>query len=115
MLYLFNSNSFLHIYCLLFTVMMVVFHAVHTGVLTLPSPTDTDWIETVASFIEDNKLPLYEKVKSITAQVAAIVGKMKHRDIIPPLNLRHLPWQFSDKEGTIFATELSQSIEANLM
>ncbi|KAJ7250567.1 hypothetical protein C8J57DRAFT_1520979 [Mycena rebaudengoi] len=96
-------------------VMMVVFHAVHTGILTLPSPTPINWIETVASFIEDNKAPLHEKVNTINAQVAAIVGEMKHKNIVPRLNLRHLPWKFSDKEATIFATELSQSIEANLM
>ncbi|KAJ7282414.1 hypothetical protein C8J57DRAFT_1295352 [Mycena rebaudengoi] len=96
-------------------VMMVVFHAVHTGILTLPSPTITDWLETVASFIEDNRVPLYKKVNTITAQVAAIVGAMKHRNIITQLNPLHLPWKFSDLEGTIFATELSQLIEANLM
>ncbi|KAJ7253195.1 hypothetical protein C8J57DRAFT_1349098 [Mycena rebaudengoi] len=96
-------------------VMMVVFHAVHTGILTLPRPARTNWIETVASFIKDNKVPLYEKVNTITAQVAAIVGEMKHRNIIPRLNPLHLPWKFSDKKATIFATELSQSIEANLM
>jgi hypothetical protein len=95
--------------------MMVVFHAVHKDILTLPSPTATDWIETVASFIEDNKVPLNEKVNTITAPVVAIVGQMKHRDIIPWLNLRHLPWKFSEQEGTIFATALSQLIEANLM
>ncbi|KAJ7217463.1 hypothetical protein C8J57DRAFT_1395739 [Mycena rebaudengoi] len=94
-------------------VMMVVFHAVHTGILTLPSPTRTDWMETVASFIKDNRMPLYEKVNTITPQVAAIVGEMKHRNII--LNRLHLLWRFSDKEATIFATELSQLIEANLM
>jgi hypothetical protein len=95
--------------------MMVVLHAVHTGVLTLQSPTITDWTETVVSFIEDNKLPLQEKVNTITAQVAAIVRQMKHRDIIPQLNPQYLPWKFSDIEATIFATELFQSIEANLM
>ncbi|KAJ7282255.1 hypothetical protein C8J57DRAFT_1710478 [Mycena rebaudengoi] len=96
-------------------VMMVVFHAVHTGILTLPSPTPADWIETVASFIEDNKVLLHEKVNTITAQVAAIVGQMKHRNIIPRLNPQHLPWKFSELEGTTFATELFQFIEANLM
>jgi hypothetical protein len=91
--------------------MMVAIHAVHTGVLTLPSPTATDWTQIVASFIQANKVPPHEKVNTITVQVAAIVGKMKHRNINPC----HLPWKFSDMEGTIFATELSQSIEANLM
>ncbi|KAJ7842271.1 hypothetical protein B0H14DRAFT_2781477 [Mycena olivaceomarginata] len=93
--------------------MMVVFHAVQPDVLT--SPTAKNWIQTVASFIEDNKVPLHEKANTITAQVAAIVGEMKHRNIIPQLNPRHLPWEFPDKEATIFATELSQSIVANLM
>ncbi|KAJ7813424.1 hypothetical protein B0H14DRAFT_2853877 [Mycena olivaceomarginata] len=95
--------------------MMVVFHAVQPEVLTLVSPTVKDWIQTVASFIEDNKVPLHEKANTITAQVAAIVGEMKHRNIIPQLNLRLLPWEFPDEEATIFATELSQSILANLM
>ncbi|KAJ7708486.1 hypothetical protein B0H14DRAFT_2646621 [Mycena olivaceomarginata] len=85
------------------------------GVLTLASSTAKDWILTVASFLEDNKVLLHEKANTITAQVAAIVGKMKHRNIIPRLNLRHLPWKFSDREATILATELSQSIVANLM
>ncbi|KAJ7282404.1 hypothetical protein C8J57DRAFT_1295305 [Mycena rebaudengoi] len=96
-------------------VMMLVFHAVHTGILTLPSPICTDWIETVASFIKDNRVPLYEKINTITAQVAAIVEEMEQRNIIPWLNPLHLPWKFSDLEGIIFATELSQLIEANLM
>ncbi|KAJ7689091.1 hypothetical protein B0H14DRAFT_3051396 [Mycena olivaceomarginata] len=95
--------------------MMVVFHAVQPSVLTLASPTAKDWIQTVASFIEDNKVPLHEKANTIIAQVAAIVGEMKHRNIIPQLNLLHLPWYFPDKKATIFATELSQSIVANLM
>ncbi|KAJ7784043.1 hypothetical protein B0H14DRAFT_2959301 [Mycena olivaceomarginata] len=95
--------------------MMVVFHAVQPSVLTLVSPTAKDWIQTVVSFVEDNKVPLHEKANTITAQVAAIVGQMKHRNIIPRLNLQHLPWEFPDKEATIFATELSQSIATNLM
>lgn len=95
--------------------MMVVFHKVHTGVLTLSSPTTMDWMGTLGSFIEDNTFPLHKKINTITAQVAAIVAQMKHRNIIPQLSIRHLPWSFSDQEGTIFATKLSQSIEANLM
>jgi hypothetical protein len=69
----------------------------------------------VASFIEDNKVPLHKKANTITAQVAAIVGEMKHRNIIPRLNLLHLTWEFPDRKATILATELSQSIVANLM
>ncbi|KAJ7318719.1 hypothetical protein DFH08DRAFT_819618 [Mycena albidolilacea] len=95
--------------------MMVVFHAVQPDVLTLVAPTVKDWIQTVASFIEDNKVPLCRKADIITAQVAAIVEEMKHRNIIPQLNLQHLTWDFPDEEATIFATELSQSIMANLM
>ncbi|KAJ7721916.1 hypothetical protein B0H14DRAFT_3006869, partial [Mycena olivaceomarginata] len=95
--------------------MMVVFHAVQPGVLTLVSPTAKDWIQTVASFIEDNKVPLNEKANTITTQVEALIGAMKHRNIIPQLNPRHLPWKFSDDEATIFATELSQFIVANPM
>ncbi|KAJ7856112.1 hypothetical protein B0H14DRAFT_2753488 [Mycena olivaceomarginata] len=95
--------------------MMVVFHAVQPAVLTLVSSTAKDWIQTVASFIEDNKVPLQEKANTITAQVAAVVGAMKHRNIIPQLNPQHLPWEFSDEEATVFATELSQFIVANLM
>ncbi|KAJ7801259.1 hypothetical protein B0H14DRAFT_2615537 [Mycena olivaceomarginata] len=34
-------------------------------VLTLVSPTVKDWIQTVASFIEDNKVPLHEKAKTL--------------------------------------------------
>ncbi|KAJ7820360.1 hypothetical protein B0H14DRAFT_2834126 [Mycena olivaceomarginata] len=95
--------------------MMVVFHAVQPAVLTLVSSTAKDWIQTVASFIEDNKVSLQEKANTITAQVAAVVGVMKHRNIIPQLNPQHLPWEFSGEEATIFATELSQCIVANLM
>ncbi|KAJ7721226.1 hypothetical protein B0H14DRAFT_587251 [Mycena olivaceomarginata] len=95
--------------------MMVVFHAVQPAVLTLVSSTAKDWIQTVASFIDDNKVPLHKKANTITAQVAAIVGDMKHRNIIPRLNLQHLPWKFPDREAAILATELSQSIVANLM
>jgi hypothetical protein len=95
--------------------MMTVFHAVHTNVLTLVSPTAKDWMQTMASFVEDNKVPLHENINTITAQVVAIVGEMKHRNIIPRVSLQHLPWKFSDEEATIFATELSQSVEANLM
>ena len=69
----------------------------------------------MASFIEDKKVPLQEKANTITAQVAAIVGAMKHRNIIPSLNFLHRPWKFSDKEAITFATELSQAIQANLM
>ncbi|KAJ7318709.1 hypothetical protein DFH08DRAFT_891774 [Mycena albidolilacea] len=94
---------------------IVVFHAVQPDVLTLVSPTAKDWMQTVASFIEDNKVPLHKKANTITAQVAATIGEMKHRNIIPRLNLQHLPWEFPDKEARIFATELSQSIVANLM
>jgi hypothetical protein len=72
-------------------------------------------MQTVASFIEDNKVPLHEKANTIATQVAAIVEEMKHRNIIPELDLRDLPWEFPDKEATIFATELSQSILANLI
>jgi hypothetical protein len=115
MVHLFTLDCSLHLYYLLFTVMMVVFHAVQPGVLTLVSSTAKDWIQTVASFIEDNKVPLHEKANTITAQVAVIVEEMKHRNIIAWLNLRHLPWEFPDMEATIFATELSQSIVANLM
>jgi hypothetical protein len=114
MLHLFTPGCYLHLYYLLFTVMMVVFHAVQPAVLTLAS-SPKDWIQTVASFIEDNKVPLHEKANTITAQVAAIVGEMKHRNIIPRLNLRHLPWKFPDREATILANELSQCIVANLM
>ncbi|KAJ6572315.1 hypothetical protein B0H19DRAFT_1256206 [Mycena capillaripes] len=96
-------------------VMMVVFHAVHTSVLTLVSPTTMDWMQAVASFIEDNKVPLHEKANTILAHVAATVGEMKHRSIIPQLNPQHLPWEFSDMDATTFATELSQSIKGNLM
>ncbi|KAJ7801252.1 hypothetical protein B0H14DRAFT_2896581 [Mycena olivaceomarginata] len=95
--------------------MMVVFHAVQPGVLALASPSPKDWRQTVASFIEHNKVPLQEKANTITTQVAAVVGAMKHRNIIPQLNPQHLPWEFSDEEATIFATELSQFIVANLM
>ncbi|KAJ7902632.1 hypothetical protein B0H14DRAFT_2666885 [Mycena olivaceomarginata] len=95
--------------------MMVIFHAVQPGVLTLASPTAKNWIPVVASFIEYNKVPLHKKANTITAQVAVIVGEMKHRNIIPQLNLLHLPWKFRDREATILATELSQSIVANLM
>jgi precorrin isomerase len=93
-------------------VFIVVLHAVHTGVLTLPTITTADWIGPLTSFIEDNKILLHEKVNIITAQVTAIVGKMQHRNIIQ--RLVHLPWKFSAMEATIFATELSQSIEPNL-
>ncbi|KAJ6569253.1 hypothetical protein B0H19DRAFT_1256901 [Mycena capillaripes] len=96
-------------------VMIVVFHAVHASILTLVSPTIKDWTQSMATFIEDNKVPLHEKVNTITTQVAAIVGEMKYRKIIPRLNLRHLLWKFSDMEATIFATELSQSVKGNLM
>ncbi|KAJ6454330.1 hypothetical protein C8R45DRAFT_1037826 [Mycena sanguinolenta] len=95
--------------------LIIVFHAVHRSVLTSVSHTTADWIQTVASFIEDNKVPLHEKANNITAQIAAIVGEMKHRNIIPSLNLHYLPWKLSDKEATTFATELSQAIQANLM
>jgi hypothetical protein len=115
MLHLFILDYSLHLYYFLFAVMLVVFHAVQPGVLTLVSPTAKDWIQAVASFIEDNKVPLHEKANTITAQVAAIVGEMKHRNIIPRSILQHLPWEFPDKEATIFATELSQSVEANLI
>ncbi|KAF7360921.1 hypothetical protein MSAN_01122000 [Mycena sanguinolenta] len=91
---------------------MVVFHAVHTSVLTSASHTTQKWIPAVTSFIEDNKLPLQEKANTIAPQVAAIVGRMKKRSLIPLLNLS---WDFSEKEATTFATELSQCIEANLM
>lgn len=103
------------VHSLLSTVMMVVFHTVQPGVLTLVSPTINNWLQTVVSFIEDNKVPLHEKANTITAQAAAIIGEMKHRNIIPQLNLLHLPWKFTDMEATIFATELSQCIAANLM
>ncbi|KAJ6530096.1 hypothetical protein B0H19DRAFT_1273766 [Mycena capillaripes] len=96
-------------------VMMVVLHAVRTGILTTVYPNIPDWLQAIASFIEDNQVCLQEKANTITAQVAVIVGEMKHRNIIPPLNLLHLPWKFSEMEAKIFATELSQSIEANLM
>jgi hypothetical protein len=95
--------------------MMVVFHAVQPDVLTLVSPTVKDWIQTVASFIEDNKVPLHEKANTITAQVAAIVGEMRRRSIIPRLDFRRPPWEFADEEATIFATALSQCIAVNLM
>jgi hypothetical protein len=95
--------------------MIVVFHAVQPAVLTLASSTAKDWLQTVASFMEDNKVPMHEKANTIAAQVEALIGAMKHRNIIPQLNPRHLPWKFSDKEATIFATELSQFIVANLM
>ncbi|KAJ6454318.1 hypothetical protein C8R45DRAFT_1037782 [Mycena sanguinolenta] len=95
--------------------LMVVFHAVHTSVLTVVSHTTADWIQTVASFIEDNKASLHEKANNITAQIAAIVGEMKHRTIILPLDRPHLPWYFLDEQATAFATELSQAIQANLM
>ncbi|KAF7360934.1 hypothetical protein MSAN_01123400 [Mycena sanguinolenta] len=94
---------------------MVVFHAVHTRVLTLVTHTTTDWIQTMVSFLEDNKVPLQEKANTIAAQVAAIVQEMKHQNVIPSLNLRHLPWNFSDKEATTFATQLYKCIAANLM
>ncbi|KAJ6447813.1 hypothetical protein C8R45DRAFT_1047213 [Mycena sanguinolenta] len=95
--------------------LMVVFHAVHTSILTVVSHTTADWIQTVASFIEDNKVPLHEKANNITAQVSAIIGEMKHRNIIPSLNLLHRPWKLSDKQAETFATELSEAIQANLM
>jgi hypothetical protein len=94
-------------------VSIVVLHAVHTGVLTLPTATTADWTGPLASFIEDNKILMHEKVNIITAQVTAIVGKIEHRNIIP--QLVHLPWKFSPMEATIFVTELSQSIKTNLM
>ncbi|KAJ7755402.1 hypothetical protein B0H14DRAFT_415334 [Mycena olivaceomarginata] len=95
--------------------MMVVFYAVQPDVLTLVSPTVNNWIQTVTSFIEDNKVPLHEKANTITAQVAAIVGEMRRRSIVPQLDFRHPPWGFADEEATIFATELSQCIAVNLM
>jgi hypothetical protein len=113
--HLFTPGCSLHLYYLFFTVMMVVFHAVQPAVLTLASSTPKYWIQTVASFIEDNKVPLQEKANTITVQVAAVVGAMKHRNIIPQLNPQHLPWEFSDEEAIILATELSQFIVANLM
>ncbi|KAJ7690431.1 hypothetical protein B0H14DRAFT_2651347 [Mycena olivaceomarginata] len=79
--------------------------------VTHPQRLDTD----CGLFHEDNKVPLHKKANTITAQVAAIVEEMKHRNIVPRLNLRHLPWKFPDREATILATELSQSIMANLM
>ncbi|KAJ6453987.1 hypothetical protein C8R45DRAFT_1038627 [Mycena sanguinolenta] len=95
--------------------LIIVFHAVHTSVLNGLAPDTADWMQTVASFIEDNKVPLHEKANNITAQVAAIVGEMKHSNIIPPLNLLHRPWKLSDKQAETFATELSQAIQTNLM
>ncbi|KAF7360924.1 hypothetical protein MSAN_01122300 [Mycena sanguinolenta] len=94
---------------------MVVFHSVQASVLTLVSHITADWIQTVTSFIVNNKVPLQEKAITITAQVAAIIGEMKHRNIIPLQNLQHLPWEFLDEDATTFATELSQCIKANLM
>ncbi|KAJ7714027.1 hypothetical protein B0H14DRAFT_3015452, partial [Mycena olivaceomarginata] len=93
-------------------VFIVALHAVHPDVLTLPTATTADWIGPLTSFIEDNKILLHEKVNTITAHVTAIVGKMKHRNVVP--RLVHLPWKFSAVEATIFATEPSQSIEPNL-
>ncbi|KAF7360912.1 hypothetical protein MSAN_01121100 [Mycena sanguinolenta] len=93
----------------------VVFHAVHARVLALASHTTTDWIQTVASFIKDNKVSLQEKAETIAAQVAAIIQEMTHRDVIPSWNPQHDPWRFSEENVTTLATELSQCVKANLM
>ncbi|KAJ7264104.1 hypothetical protein B0H12DRAFT_1102861 [Mycena haematopus] len=92
-------------------VMMVVLHAVHAGVLTSVDTSPTNWAQTVASFIEDNQVPLQEKVNTVSAQVAVIVVEMQHRR----LNLLHRPWNFSDRESLKFATDLSKLIKTNLM
>ncbi|KAJ7104812.1 hypothetical protein C8R44DRAFT_807119 [Mycena epipterygia] len=90
---------------------LVVMHAVQTEVTT----TSSYWITAIKSFLEHHAGPVQEKFLSIHSQIAVIMEEIKKsRNILT--RIRHASvWRFSLQEAEVFAKQLAQCVEENLL
>ncbi|KAJ7118162.1 hypothetical protein C8R44DRAFT_738111 [Mycena epipterygia] len=90
---------------------LAVMHAVQTKVITTPS----NWITPIQSFLEHHAGPVQEKILLIHSQIAVIVEEIeKSRNMLS--RLKHASaWSFSLQEAEVFAKQLAQCVEENLL
>ncbi|KAJ7118168.1 hypothetical protein C8R44DRAFT_790354, partial [Mycena epipterygia] len=90
---------------------LAVMHAVQTEVTT----TSSHWIPAIKSFLEHHAGPVQEKLLSIHSQIAVIVEEIeKSRNILTQLK-RAGAWRFLLQEAEVFAKQLAQCVEENLL
>jgi hypothetical protein len=97
-----------------FRVVMVLMHAVHDQVLSSPSPTVSAWISAISPILVNCHDIVQDKVCTIGAEVAMIVGEIEDRKILTKWNIVG-KWKFSRKEAETFAGKLHNCVQDNLM
>jgi hypothetical protein len=97
-----------------FTVVMVLMHAVHDQVLSNPFPTVSAWISAISPILLNHHDIVQDKVRTIGAEVAMIVGEIEDRNILTKWKIVG-KWKFSSKEAETFAGKLHNCVQDNLM
>ncbi|KAJ6619224.1 hypothetical protein B0H10DRAFT_2027227, partial [Mycena sp. CBHHK59/15] len=93
---------------------LVLMRAVHTQVLSSTINRLPHWISAISFFLEHHHDLVQDKVRTISSQVAAIVGEIKNRNTISQVKIVSA-WKFSDEEeANKFAAKLSRCVEDNL-
>jgi hypothetical protein len=83
-------------------------------VLSSTSSSQSDWISAISHIIVIHDDLVQHKVRTISAQVEAIVREIKDRNIISKLKLASR-WRFSHDEAYMFGEKLNKCVEDNLM
>ena len=94
-------------YLFLFSVVVVLVHAVQHNVLSKTSRKPSDWISAISHLliIQHN---IAQVVHTIGTEVALIVEEIEGRKLIRR-------WMFSPYDATIFARKLNQCVNDNLI
>jgi hypothetical protein len=100
-------NFILSIFLFLFSVVMVLVHAVQRNVLFNPSSNASDWVSGITHTLAIHP-NIGQVVHVIGTEVAVIVEEIESRRIFRK-------WKFSDKDAAMFAHKLNQCVEDNLM
>jgi hypothetical protein len=100
-------NFILSKFLLLFSVVMVLMHAVQSNVLSNPSAKALDWVLAITHTftIHPN---IGQVVHVIGTQVAVIVEEIERRTIFRK-------WKFAHNDAHMFAHKLNQCVKDNLM
>jgi hypothetical protein len=97
-----------------FTVVMVLMHAVHDQVLSNRFTTVSAWISAISPILLNRHDIVQDKVCTIGAEVAMIVGEIEDRNIVTQWKIVS-KWKFSSKEAETFAGKLHNCVQHNLM
>ena len=88
-------------------------HGVVSKVISSTQGGRSDWISAISDIVMVNENLVQDKVCTISAQVEAIIGEIKDRNITSKKLARK--WRFSAHEAELFAQKLNKCVQDNLI